>query len=72
MDETVFKARIITGLSQVSPDAWNRLANPPALPYDPFLSWEFLEALESSGAARPETGKNNCRYPEVLIVVNQT
>ena len=60
MDETVFKARIITGLSQVSPDAWNRLANPPALPYDPFLSWEFLEALESSGAARPETGWSPC------------
>ncbi|MEE2930486.1 MAG: GNAT family N-acetyltransferase [Pseudomonadota bacterium] len=60
MDETVFKARIITNLSQVAPDAWNRLANPPALPYDPFLSWEFLDALETSGAARPETGWSPC------------
>ncbi|MCR9269662.1 MAG: GNAT family N-acetyltransferase [Hyphomonadaceae bacterium] len=60
MDETVFKARIITALSDVSPDAWNKVANPPGLPYDPFLSWEFLEALESSGAARPETGWSPC------------
>ena len=56
MDETVFKARIISGLNEVSPEAWNRLANPPSLPFDPFLTWEFLEALESSGAAIPETG----------------
>ncbi|MHA7901034.1 MAG: GNAT family N-acetyltransferase [Henriciella sp.] len=60
MDETVFKARIITALSDVSLDAWNKVANPPGLPYDPFLSWEFLEALESSGAARPETGWSPC------------
>ncbi len=60
MDETVFKARIISGLSEVSPEAWNRLANPPALPFDPFLTWEFLEALEASGAARPETGWSPC------------
>lgn len=60
MDETVFKARIISGLNEVAPEAWNRLANPPALPFDPFLTWEFLEALEASGAARPETGWSPC------------
>ena len=60
MDDTVFKARIISGLNEVSPDAWNGLANPEGLSYDPFLSWEFLEALESSGAARPETGWSPC------------
>ncbi|MEO1187948.1 MAG: GNAT family N-acetyltransferase [Pseudomonadota bacterium] len=60
MDETVFKARIITGLADVSADAWNKVANPPGLPDDPFLSWEFLEALEASGAARPETGWSPC------------
>jgi hypothetical protein len=60
MDETVFKARIISGLNEVTPETWNRLANPPALPFDPFLTWEFLEAMESSGAARPETGWSPC------------
>ena len=60
MDDTAFKARIITGLSDVVPEAWNRLANPPALSYDPFLTWEFLEALEATGAARPETGWSPC------------
>ena len=60
MDETTFKARIITGLSEVKPEAWNRVANPSGLAYDPFLSWEFLEALEASGAARPETGWSPC------------
>ncbi|MBI1359470.1 MAG: GNAT family N-acetyltransferase [Alphaproteobacteria bacterium] len=35
---------------------WNRVANPNGLPYDPFLDWDFLEALESSGCATPRTG----------------
>lgn len=60
MDETVFKARIISGLNEVAPEVWNRLANPPAVHFDPFLTWEFLEALEASGAARPETGWSPC------------
>ncbi len=60
MDDTTFKARIITSLSEVSEAAWDRVANPSGVPYDPFLSWAFLEALESSGAARPETGWSPC------------
>lgn len=60
MDETVFKARIVTGLSDVPAEAWDRVANPHGLPYDPFLSWAFLEAMEASGAARPETGWSPC------------
>ena len=60
MDDTTFKARIITSLSEVSEAAWDRVANPSGVAYDPFLSWAFLEALESSGAARPETGWSPC------------
>lgn len=60
MDDTTFKARIMTSLSDVTAEAWNRVANPPGLAHDPFLSWEFLEALETSGAARPETGWSPC------------
>ena len=60
MDDTTFKARIITGLQEVPPDAWNAVANPTGETVDPFLSWEFLEALEASGAAVPETGWSSC------------
>ena len=56
MDETTFRIDIVPGLADVAPDEWNAVANPPGLPRDPFLSWEFLEALESSGAATPDTG----------------
>ena len=60
MDETVFKARIVTSLQEIDPAAWNAVANPDGLPFDPFLSWDFLEALEASGAAIPETGWSPC------------
>ena len=60
MDDTTFKARIISALADVSPERWNAVANPSGVPFDPFLSWEFLEALESSGAAKPETGWSPC------------
>ena len=60
MEDTVFKARIVTGLQDVDPNAWNAVANPAGVPFDPFLSWEFLEALELSGAAIPETGWSPC------------
>jgi len=56
MDDTNFRIDIVTGLSEVDPAEWNAVANPPGVRRDPFLSWEFLEALESSGAATPDTG----------------
>ncbi|WP_300378456.1 GNAT family N-acetyltransferase [Henriciella sp.] len=56
MDEPHFQIRLIHGLSEIEADDWNAIANPPSLPYDPFLSWEFLEALEVTRAVAPETG----------------
>lgn len=56
MDASLPKLSIVNSLAGVHPQAWNAVANPPGLPYDPFLSWEFLEAMESSGAAIPRTG----------------
>lgn len=35
---------------------WDSLANPPDQPYDPFLSWDFLQALEESGCASATRG----------------
>lgn len=56
MDDTTLRLSLATRLSQVDREAWDAVANPPGERYDPFLSWDFLEALESSGAATPETG----------------
>lgn len=60
MDDTAYQARIVSGLDEVDPQDWNAVANPSGLPFDPFLSWEFLEAMEASGAATPETGWSPC------------
>ncbi len=46
----------IDGLSAVDRDAWDALANPPDAPFDPFVSWDFLEALEASGCASADEG----------------
>lgn len=43
-------------MAKIDRDAWDAIANPPGARFDPFLSWDFLEALERSGAASPETG----------------
>ncbi|WP_019961623.1 GNAT family N-acetyltransferase [Woodsholea maritima] len=48
--------RTIASLSDIAREAWDALANPSGAPYDPFLSWDFLEALERSASACPETG----------------
>jgi predicted N-acyltransferase len=47
---------IARALARVDRAQWEAVANPPGAPFDPFMSWDFLEALESSGCATPETG----------------
>lgn len=56
MDQSGLKIRIVTSLQDVPKADWDRLANPTGLPFDPFLSWTFLEALERSGSCVPEAG----------------
>lgn len=43
-------------LANVPRAEWDALANPPGLPFDPFLSWHFLEALESTTCASATQG----------------
>lgn len=45
-----------SGLSHISREDWNGVANPVGEPYDPFLDWDFLEALEATGCAGAATG----------------
>ena len=56
MDAALPQISSVSSLAGIDPAEWNAVGNPPGLPYDPFLSWEFLEAMESSGAATPRTG----------------
>ncbi|MEL6753925.1 MAG: peptidogalycan biosysnthesis protein, partial [Pseudomonadota bacterium] len=56
MDDTTLRLSVAQGLSGVDRAAWDAVANPPGERYDPFLSWDFLEALEASGAASPQEG----------------
>lgn len=60
MDDTSLRLAICQDLSEIAPETWNAVANPPGERYDPFLSWEFLQAMESSGAATPHTGWTPC------------
>ncbi|MGJ3230347.1 MAG: GNAT family N-acetyltransferase [Oceanicaulis sp.] len=48
--------RMVERIAEVERAAWDRLANPPGAAVDPFLSWDFLDALETSGCATEETG----------------
>jgi len=50
------RVRMVERLSAVAKDDWDRLANPEGAVFDPFLSWDFLDALETSGSAVEKTG----------------
>ncbi len=55
------KARLVTSLSEIGAEAWNRCANPDGAdsPH-PFTRYEFFAALEESGSATAETGWQPC------------
>ncbi len=43
-------------LAKVDRAAWDAVANPDAATYDPFISWDFLQALEESNCASVAKG----------------
>lgn len=43
-------------METIDRSAWDACANPDASRYNPFLSYDFLKALEESGCATAETG----------------
>ena len=53
---TGLRLETIDRLSALSRAEWDRCANPEGQPFNPFVSYDFLEALEASGSALPETG----------------
>lgn len=54
------KARLLHSLSEISKEEWDACANPASLPYNPFLSHDFLWSMEESGSACAETGWAPC------------
>ncbi len=48
--------RTLSSLDEIDAGIWNRLANPESVSFNPFISHEFLSALETSGSAVPEAG----------------
>src|SRR6185312_2768999 len=48
--------QILGDLKNIDRATWNALANPPSAPFDPFLSWDFLQSLEECGCASPNKG----------------
>lgn len=47
---------VIGDLAHIDRAVWDALANPADEAYDPFISWDFLSALEESGSASARTG----------------
>ncbi len=47
---------VARGLDEIAREEWDALANPPDAPHNPFLSWDFLQALEETRCAAAETG----------------
>lgn len=59
-DEQTFQLRIAASVGDFSREEWNSLSGTtrqdPSTPYNPFISYDFLTALEDSGCATPKTG----------------
>ncbi len=52
----VYQAKTITSLSEISEEEWNACCYTQQTRRNPFLSYQFLYALEESGCATRETG----------------
>ncbi len=50
------QARILSQIDDLPAARWNALANPSHRPANPFVTHEFLQALEASGSVSSETG----------------
>src|SRR5262245_696229 len=51
-----FTVRAVQSIADVPATEWNRCANPPTRPYNPFVDHAFLKALEESHSVQARTG----------------
>ena len=54
--ETTLVGRVHYDISEIGAEQWNVCANPEEGLYNPFVDYRFLQALEASQSACPETG----------------
>ena len=47
---------VIQGAREIGAEDWDQCANPPGVPYNPFLAHAFWLALEESGSASARKG----------------
>jgi len=57
---------VVEGLSEIDRAEWDSVANPVDQAFDPFLSWDFLQALEETGCVSDRTGWS----PRHLLIHN--
>ncbi|MBN8919917.1 MAG: N-acetyltransferase, partial [Rhizobiales bacterium] len=50
------RIRVVPSIGEIAAADWDRAANPPTRPYNPFLAHAFLDALETSQSAVARTG----------------
>ena len=48
--------RVISALAEIDRADWDACANPHGAAYNPFVSWDFLQALEEAECVSAETG----------------
>ncbi len=51
-----FTVRVVQSIEEIPAPVWNRCANPPGRPSNPFVDHAFLLALEKSGSVAARTG----------------
>ncbi|MGI9481433.1 MAG: GNAT family N-acetyltransferase [Hyphomicrobiales bacterium] len=54
--QPLYRIVVESSLANVEAEVWDRCANPPTRPYNPFISHGFLSSLEASGSVTAETG----------------
>lgn len=59
-----YRVQIVSAIAEIGADDWDRCANPQCPErretYNPFISFDFLHALEASGTVSAETGWMPC------------
>ena len=54
--ETARSVRVISALSEIDRADWDACANPQGAAFNPFVSWDFLQALEEAECVSAATG----------------
>jgi uncharacterized protein len=65
-DQDTVRITVAARIDEVARDAWDACANPSGVPFNPFISHDFLGALEASGSV----GKRSGWLPQHLVATD--